>query len=210
MKSIAGLAALLLGALTGPALAGDIYASDLAKAYGISEIRAGVMIDDVELYGAPIYVVPHFDTIKLGNLNTLSVDVLFDTPDVSSFFTKSDLGGFNWLLSPRPTLGVDLNFKHESMIHASLNWHIPVGDTGFFVEPEVGGAIHDGTLTGAVAPYRNLGCRALFYWSINVGYQIDPHWNIIGTEQHASQDGLCGWTENQGLNYDGIRLSYKF
>ena len=38
----------------------------------------------------------------------------------------------------------------------------------------------------------------------------NENWNIMATEQHASQDGLCGWSNNQGLNYEGIRIGYKF
>jgi hypothetical protein len=174
----------------------------LAQGMGISELRGGLAVDDVELFShAPIWAVPHLETIKLSNLDTASFDVIFTSPDIDAF---------KWIGSPRPVLGADLNIRHESMIHASLNWHIPVFNSGFFIEPELGAAVHNGTLTGAVAPMRDLGCRALFYWSVNLGYQIDPHWDILATEQHASQDGICGWTNNQGLNYESIRIGYKF
>jgi len=188
--------------LASPAFAGPM---------GISEIRGGAMIDDVELYStAPIWAVPRLETIHLENLDTMSFDVLFDSPDLSSVVAKPDIGWFNWLLDPRPLVGVDVNFKHESMAHVALNWHVPVGDTGIFIEPELGAAIHNGALSGAVAPMRNLGCRALFYWGVNIGYQINDNWSIMATEHHGSQDGLCGWTLNQGLNYEGIRVGFKF
>jgi len=226
MNRLAGLSALLCLS-AGPAVAADLvmpayspqpvatasadaFDSDWARAYGISELRAGVMMDDIELYSTPVYIVPRPESFHLDNIGTLSADVLYDTPDLSRFFTKPDLGGWNWLLSPRPTFGIDLDLKHESMVHASLNWHIPVADTPFFVETELGAALHNGALTDAVPPMRNLGCRALFYWSLNIGYQLTDHWNLLATEQHASQDGLCGWHNNQGINYDGVRLSYKF
>jgi hypothetical protein len=61
-----------------------------------------------------------------------------------------------------------------------------------------------------VAPARNLGCRTLFYWSINVGYEISDRLDLNLTQQHASQAGLCGVTTNQGINYIGMRLGYKF
>lgn len=191
MKFVVCLAVAL--AVATPAFAGDL---------GISELRAGVMIDDFELHStAPIWWVPYPSTINIDNLDTLSFDVLFRTPKI---------GAFQWMGSPRPVVGVDLNFKHESMVHAALNWHLPIAQTGFFAEAELGGALHDGQLKDQTAPFRNLGCPALFYIGFNVGYQISDHWNIMATEQHASQGGICGWTDNQGLNYTGVRLGYKF
>ncbi|HVX81062.1 MAG TPA: acyloxyacyl hydrolase [Devosiaceae bacterium] len=176
---------------------------------GISEIRGGVMMDDVELYSHfPIWAVPRPESFNFANVDTASIDVLWETPNLG--FNKPDWGYWSFLLNPRPELGIDLNLKHESMAHASLNWHAPLFDTPFFIDGELGGVVHNGTLTGAVAPMRNLGCRALFYWSIDIGYQINENWNIMATEQHASQDGLCGWSNNQGLNYEGIRIGYKF
>jgi hypothetical protein len=79
-----------------------------------------------------------------------------------------------------------------------------------FLEGELGGALTDAALKGATPPFRNVGCSELFYWSINLGYRIDEHWDVMATEQHASQAGLCGNHLNQGLNYDGIRIGYRF
>lgn len=193
MQPVRCLLALVLCSCASPAL---------AQRLGIAELRGGLMIDDVELVSqAPFWTVPHFETISLSNLDTVAFDVLFTSPEVDAF---------RWIGAPRPVLGLDLNLRHESMVHASFNWHLPVGNTGFFAEAELGGALHNGMLTGATPPLRNLGCRALFYWSVNLGYQIDENWSVMATEQHASQFGLCGWTVNQGINYEGIRVGYKF
>jgi hypothetical protein len=201
MKRVAGLVLALLCLGAGGSLAQGPSPAEVAASLGIAEVRAGVMIDEVELYDAAPHIVPRPDTISLGNLSTVSFDVLFRSPDIAAF---------RWLGSPRPTVGFDYDFRHESMAHLSLNWHIPLGSSRFYVEPELGGAIHNGALTGAVAPARNLGCRTLFYWSINVGYEISDRLDLNLTQQHASQAGLCGVTTNQGINYIGMRLGYKF
>jgi hypothetical protein len=78
------------------------------------------------------------------------------------------------------------------------------------LEGELGGALTDAAPRGATPPLRNVGCSELFYWSINLGYRIDDHWDVMATEQHASQAGLCGDHLNQGVNYDGIRIGYRF
>ncbi len=80
----------------------------------------------------------------------------------------------------------------------------------FFAEAELGGAIHNGALSGATPPMRDLGCRELFFWSVGVGYRLNEHWNLMATEQHGSQWGLCGWDNNQGINYLGVRLGYRY
>jgi hypothetical protein len=194
MKHVLVAAAAFFLSGLGQALAGD-------PASVLSEIRAGAMVDDVELHTGPVYIVPVIPTISLGNLDTASFDVLFKSPD---------LGAFEWLGSPRPVVGADLNFRHESMVHAALNWHVDVPKSRLFVEGELGGAVTNAAKSGAIAPFRNVGCSQLFYWSINLGYKIDDHWDIMATEQHASQGGLCGDHLNQGLNYDGIRVGYRF
>jgi hypothetical protein len=181
--------------------AGAAVAAPSPRDYGLSEIRGGAMIDDVELFTGPVWVVPVPSTISAGNLNTASFDVLFRSPKI---------GAFAWLGAPRPVIGVDLDLQRESMIHAALNWHVDVPKSRLFLEGELGGALTDAAPSGATPPFRNVGCSELFYWSINLGYRIDDHWNIMATEQHASQAGLCGDHVNQGLNYDGIRVGYRF
>jgi lipid A 3-O-deacylase len=193
--------ALLAAAAVVLAHFGAAVAGQSPQAYGLSEFRAGAMMDDVELHGPPSWIIPVIPTISVGNLDTASFDLLFRSPDV---------GAFEWIGSPRPVVGVDLDMRHESMVHAALNWHWDVPKSQMFIEGELGGAIHNGALSGATPPFRNLGCRELFYWSINIGYKINDHWDIMATEQHASQDGICGWDNNQGLNYDGIRVGYRF
>jgi hypothetical protein len=145
MKRVAGLVLALLCLGAGDSLAQGPSPAEVAGSLGIAEVRAGAMIDEVELYDAAPHIVPRPDTISLGNLSTVSFDVLFRSPDIAAF---------RWLGSPRPTVGFDYDFRHESMAHLSLNWHIPLGSSRFYVEPELGGAIHNGALTGAVAPAR--------------------------------------------------------
>jgi hypothetical protein len=195
MKLLGVLAVAILGVLDiGPAWAAN-------SGPALSELRAGAMIDDVELHTGPAWIIPVVPSINAGNLDTASFDALFNSPQI---------GVFEWMGAPRPVVGVDLNFRHESMVHAALNWHVDVPKSRLFLEGELGGALTNAAQRDATPPFRNVGCNALFYWSINLGYRIDDHWDVMATEQHASQGGLCGDHVNQGLNYDGIRIGYRF
>jgi len=174
--------------LASPADAGDSF---------ISEIRGGVFIDGLDIYPVPI---PWLNTIHLHNLNTVGFDILFRSPEIDAF---------RWIGSPRPTLGVTLNLARESMVHAGLTWRLPMpAVVPVFVEFEFGGALHNGALSGATAPWRNLGCQALLYASFSVGWEFPEGRSLMLTEQHASHWGTCG-VNNEGLNYIGIRLGQK-
>ena len=82
-----------------------------------------------------------------------------------------------------------------------------------FVEGFLGGAMHDGSLTGnAAANQAALGCRLLFHVGGSIGYRITQQWSVMFTFDHVSNGNpvLNGCSRNQGLNEYLLRVGYSF
>ena len=94
------------------------------------------------------------------------------------------------------------------MAHLGLTWQLPIFDSGFFIEGTLGAAIHNGALSGAVAPARNLGCNVLFYEAAGIGTRVADNLNVILSWEHASNGNLCA--PNRGLTNIGVKLGYTF
>lgn len=168
----------------------------LAQDFGIDELRAGAMIHGVELGGGPL-----FSSIHLDRFEDVNFEVLFRSPQIDAF---------EWLGSPRPAIGGTFSTKGlENMVHANLNWHVPLGDTPFFVEGGFGLAAVSGYDHNAPSGYRNLGCNVMAYFQGNVGMDLGQNWDVMATFEHSSHGWTCG-TDNDGLNGLGIRVGYKF
>ncbi len=177
-------AVLLVGTalLAQPVVAGD---------FGLSELRAGVMSHSA-------------DPFTVENLSRVQ-DVNFE-----ALFTAPYLDMFTWLDGElRVSVGGTANFGGlESMAHVGLNWHVPIMDSPAWVELTLGGAIHNGALSGAVLPARDLGCRALFYEAGSIGVDVADNASIMLTLEHASSAELCH--PNRGLTNLGVRAGVKF
>lgn len=191
---------LALFVLVVPARAESFDYASMARNLGVSELRAGVYWHDLELrYGYPFAL--DYSTLDLTKWQNLNAEVLFDLPDI-------DL--LRWLGSPRAGLGGSLNFAgKESYARLAAVWHVPVFDTGIFVEPMIGGAVHNGYLQNAPAGQRNLGCRFLYYYGANVGYNVSDSMTAMISVEHASHWAHCDPTTNDGINRIGFRLGWK-
>ena len=181
------------------AIAGFDTAS-MARNLGISELRAGVMLHDVETSPLkPLFV--HTESLDFSKWQNLNAEVLFDLPD-------NDMMRF--LGSPRLGLAANLNFVgKESYARLSAVWHIPVFETGIFIEPMLGGTVHNGYLRNAPAGHRNLGCRFLFQYGVNVGYEFTESFSAMVSVEHSSHLWMCGVQTNDGVNRAGIRFGWK-
>jgi lipid A 3-O-deacylase len=168
----------------------------------VDEVRFGATISEIGLseLSAPVYVLPDLTTFDIANLDSVQFNVLFRSPD---------LGAFDWLGKLRPEIGGVVNLRgRESLVHAGLNWQLPLGDT-FYLEAEGGLSIHNGALQGAEPPLHNLGCRVLFHWSYGVGANLDERWTVTANLQHVSNI-IFGCYPNESLNHFGVSLGYKF
>lgn len=166
---------------------------------GLSEVRLGPAISNGELIPGS-YVVPQIDSFSFSNLESAQFDLYWRTPFPNVL---------RWLGSPRPFVGGILSLGgRESSVHWGWQWHAPLGDT-FYLEGAVGNGIHNGALTGALPPNRNLGCRFLFHWSAGVGANITENVTITAQLQHMSNI-IAGCTPNDGMNHFGVSLGWKF
>lgn len=195
MRVLKWLSALVALACAAPAAAQE----ESPFTFGLSEVRGGVTMSGLELIaGTGVILDPK--TLEFGNIDSAQFDVLFRSPD---------LDVFRWIGSPRPTIGGVVNLRgRESLVHAGLTWQLPLGDV-FYLEAGVGGGIHNGALSGAAPPLRNLGCRALYHWSYGVGAHVTDSLTITANLQHLS-NVIAGCSPNDGLNHLGVSLGYKF
>lgn len=194
------ICALLMSFLAAPVRAENFDLAELARSLGVSELRAGIMLHDVETSPfRPLFAEP--DSLDFSKWQNLNVEALFDLPD-------ADL--VRWLGSPRIGLGGSLNFVgKESYVRLSAVWHVPVFETGIFVEPMLGGTLHNGYHSNAPNGHRNLGCPFLFQYGVNVGYDFSDRLSAMVTVEHSSHLWLCGVQTNDGVNRAGLRLGWK-
>ncbi len=181
-----------LVAILGMMLVGVTAAS--AQDFGVAEIRGGFLAHSVDEKG------PGGELLNFTRWEDISVELLFQSPD-------ADL--FRWIGSPKPNLGATVNFGgRESMIHLGLTWQVPVFDTPVFIEGTFGGALHNGALTNANAPARDLGCSLLFYESAGIGMNVSDNATVMLAWEHASSANICA--PNRGLTNIGVKVGYKF
>lgn len=163
----------------------------------VDEIRIGL-----NAHNANYVLFPKPWEYKLDQIEDISFDVLFTSPD---------LDVFRWIGSPRPDLGVTVNLDgQDSLAHLSLTWQLPIFETPFYIEGAFGAAIHNGYLTGSPDPerYSNFGCRVNFYERYGVGAHLSDNVTASLLYEHTSNNGWCD--ANQGLSNVGLRLGWKF
>ena len=164
----------------------------------VDEVRVGIHAHDVDYAALPFRV----GEWNLDQIEDLSFDVLFTSPD---------LDAFRWVGTPRPDLGVTINFDgQDSLAHLGLTWQLPVFDTPFYLEGTLGGAVHNGYLTNSPDTDRrqNFGCRLNFYERYGIGAHLSETLTATVTYEHTSNAELCD--ANQGLSNFGVRLGWKF
>ena len=185
------VAAFFLALVAGQAVAQDSYD------FGIDEVRGGLFWHSVD-HAPPSAFLGFIDTTRLQDVN------------VELLFTPFDLGDWNWLGEIRPHVGGTFNFGGlESQVYGGLSWTHYIAGGPVFIEATFGGALHNGALSGATLPARNLGCQALFRESGSLGYQITEQASIMLTVEHSSHAGLCG-ANNYGITNLGFRAGWKF
>ncbi len=191
------LVALLVLAAVSMSAGGALAQVYTPEAFAISELRGGIMAHSVDETGAVnIAGVGNF-----GRIQDFNVELLFTPPTVDF-----------WRLigNPRPHIGATVNLGGlESMAYLGLTWRLPVFDTPIFIEGGFGGAVNNGTLSGAVFPARDLGCHVMFHEQASIGYQITANASAMLTFEHSSHAGLCG-PNNRGLTNVGVRFGWTF
>ncbi|MEQ8598983.1 MAG: acyloxyacyl hydrolase [Devosia sp.] len=185
----------LMGLSNAPAMAQDLL-DPHPLAGVVDELRIGLHAHRVHHAALP-FLVQEWD---LGNVEDVSFDVLFVSPDIDAF---------RWIGAPRPEIGTTISFAgRDSLVHANLTWQLPIFDTPIYLEAGLGAAIHDGALTGAGPGRQNFGCRVNFYERWGVGVNMSENATATLTYEHTSNNGWCA--ANDGLSNFGLRLGWKF
>lgn len=154
---------------------------------GISEIRGGIYAHDLKVF-TPAHEPTRAD---------YNAEVLFDSPSWLS-----------WLGAPRPQLGLTWNTEgYTSLAYAGLDWTLDFSDR-VFADLALGGAVHDGRLSGYAPDENRYGCRANFHESLSLGYRLTSSVSIMATAEHMSNLHLCSY--NEGLSNAGLRLGFSF
>jgi hypothetical protein len=196
MRRVKWLVAVLFGAF---GLALSTAPASAQVFLGLSEIRGGPAISNGELIPGSL-VIPQLSSFHLSNMESAQFDLYWQTPFPNVL---------RYLGSPRPFIGGIVSFTgRENSLHWGWQWHAPIGDT-FYLEAAVGNGIHDGDLSGATPPRRNLGCRFLYHWSAGVGANVTDRITVTAQLQHMSNI-LAGCTPNDGMNHFGISVGWKF
>lgn len=184
-----------LAALALALLAGSGAHAASAQEFGLDEVRAGLFYHSA--YGGFLPTGNNWDFSRLE-------DVKF-----SALFTSPDIEAFRWIGSPRPELGATLNFNgRENIVHANLNWQIPVFETPLYLELGFGAAVTDGALSGAARPARNFGCSFNFYDAAGIGANVSENVTVTLRYEHISNLELC--SPNDGLSNIGLMVGFKF
>lgn len=183
-------------AVTALVVGGALLASPaVAQDFGLDEFRAGVFYHSA--YGG---FLPTGDNWDLSRIEDVKFSVLFTSPDIDVF---------RWIGSPRPEIGTTLNLNgRENLIHANLNWQIPVFETPLYLELGLGAALTDGALNGVAAPARNFGCALNFYDAFGVGAHVSDNVTVTLRYEHISNLEMC--SPNDGLSNLGVMVGVKF
>ena len=173
----------------GPALAWDNRSLDPPPPRFLSELRLGGFAHD-----------PWGPERGSGNV---SGEIVLQRP-----LKPADL--FTSYFVPRPHIGGSLSTGGKtSYAYSGLTWTFDVGPR-LFVEGSIGGALHTGHASEALAPPGRaaLGCSPLFREAGSVGVRLSANWNLMATVEHLTNNGLCN--QNRGLTNIGARLGYSF
>lgn len=120
-----------------------------------------------------------------------------------------------WTLQPRPTIGASFNTSGETnqyYVGATWTWMllqniINPGD-GIVFSYFFGPGFNDGQLNEANPHRKALGSHILFRPAAEIGYQINPTWQVSAYIDHISNGGFAKY--NQSINDLGLRLGYHF
>lgn len=174
---------------------GLVPSSVLAQENPFDEVRAGIFY-----HSAYSGFLPTGDNWDLSRLESIKFSALFASPDIDAF---------RWIGSPRPEIGTTLNLNgRENLIHANLNWQIPVFDTPLYLELGFGAALTDGALQGATHPERSFGCSLNFYDAAGIGAHVSDNVTVTLRYEHISNLDLCA--PNEGLSNLGLMVGVKF
>ena len=167
-----------------------------------SEVKLGVLAHDVHFLGG-----------KEGGVD-LNPELIFQSP-VADAWAAGVPAYLRWMVQPRPTVGGEINtagFTDQAYVGATWTWQLASnllqpGDgiaLGYFFGP----AFNDGDIIATAPNRKSLGSHVLFREALELGYRINPVYQISGFVDHVSNGGLA--KQNQSINDLGVRFGFRF
>ena len=197
-----GLAQACLVIVLAIAMAALYPACSQAQNLTYSEFKFGVWDHDVHFLGGKEHGVD------------INPEVIFGSPITDDMIAGAP-AWLHWALQPRPTIGAAINTAGDTdqfYVGATWSWMlmsniINPGDGivfGYFFGP----GFNDGEIQSTSDNRKSLGSHILFREALDLGYQINPTWEISVYLDHISNGGLA--KANQSINDLGLRLGYRF
>jgi lipid A 3-O-deacylase len=185
-------------------LAAAIFAPAAHADSGIlSEVRLGVLAHDVPLLSS-----------QKEHGADLNGELLLTSPIPASF--GQSLGpSLQWLLHPRPDLGVELNTSgYTSQEYFGATWTAPLlghvfgTSDGVFLGFSFGPSFNNGHVETTDPNRKSVGSNILFRESLDLGYYVAPKVSLSLFFDHESDAGITH--KNEGLDAAGIRIGLGF
>jgi Lipid A 3-O-deacylase (PagL) len=121
---------------------------------------------------------------------------------------------YRWLLgvlcAPRPNLGVSINTDGlTSQAFGGFTWTVEPR-RWFFVDVDLGLAVHNGKLLDPSGERISLGSRLLLRAAAEPGVRFGPdrRLSLSGFWDHVSNGRILGGRRNQGIDTMGVRFGY--
>lgn len=166
------------------------------------EVKLGVLDHDVHFAGGKEHGVD------------INPEVIFPSP-ISDAWVATLPGYIRWALQPRGTLGAEFNtgkYTNQYYFGATWTWQLVSNilrpDDGLTFGIFFGPSFNDGELRTSRPDRKSLGSNVLFREAFELGYRINPVYQISAFFDHTSNAGLA--RENQSINDAGIRLGIRF
>ena len=167
-----------------------------------SEVKLGVMAHDVHFLGGKEHGAD------------INPEIIFQSP-VSDAWAATVPAYLRWMVQPRPTIGGEINtsgYTNQAYIGATWTWQLASdvvnpGD-GIALSYFFGPGFNDGDIIATAADRKSLGSHVLFREALELGYRINPVYQISAMIDHVSNGGLA--KQNQSINDVGIRLGVRF
>lgn len=167
-----------------------------------SEVKFGVLDHD-----------PHFLKGKERGVD-LNPEIILQSP-IADSWAASLPEYVRWAVQPRPTLGGEINtagFTDQGYFGATWTWQVAANllrpDDGVTVSYFFGPSFNNGQTVARQPDRESLGSHVLFRLALELGYRIDPVWQISAMIDHESNAGLA--RQNQSLNDIGARIGIRF
>jgi hypothetical protein len=167
-----------------------------------SEVKLGILAHDAHFLGGKEHGVD------------INPEILFQSP-VSDAWAAGVPGYLRWAVQPRPTIGGEINtsgFTDQAYVGATWTWQLAgnllLPDDGIALGYFFGPAFNDGDIIAKAPNHKSLGSHVLFREALELGYRLNPVYQISGFIDHVSNGGLA--KQNQSINDVGVRLGMRF